>query len=39
MNSVLPNIDTYFAATGSDLRAVRPTVCDQTGVAGGVQGM
>jgi hypothetical protein len=36
--SVLPNIDAYFASTGSNLQAVRPKVCDQTGVAGGVQG-
>jgi hypothetical protein len=36
---VLPNIDAYFASTGSASQAVRPTVCDQTGVAGGVQGM
>jgi hypothetical protein len=36
--TVLPNIDAYFAATGSQLQAVRPIVCDQTGVAGGVQG-
>ena len=34
---VLPNIDAYMAATGSQSRAVRPTVCDQTGIAGGVQ--
>jgi hypothetical protein len=36
--TVLPNIDAYFAATGSQSKAVRPIVCDQTGVAGGVQG-
>lgn len=27
-----------MASTGSSSQAVRPTVCDQTGVAGGVQG-
>jgi len=27
-----------MASTGSASQAVRPTVCDQTGVAGGVQG-
>ncbi|KAF1847546.1 uncharacterized protein K460DRAFT_246249, partial [Cucurbitaria berberidis CBS 394.84] len=36
--NVLPNIDAYMASTGSSSQAVRPTVCDQTGVAGGVQG-
>jgi hypothetical protein len=36
---VLPNIDAYFASTNSASKAVRPKVCDQTGVAGGVQGM
>jgi hypothetical protein len=36
--NVLPNIDAYMASTGSTSQAVRPTVCDQTGVAGGVQG-
>jgi hypothetical protein len=36
--NVLPNIDAYMASTGSNSQAVRPTVCDQTGVAGGVQG-
>ncbi|KAF1829370.1 hypothetical protein BDW02DRAFT_485018, partial [Decorospora gaudefroyi] len=36
--NVLPNIDAYMASTGSASQAVRPTVCDQTGVAGGVQG-
>ena len=36
--NVLPNIDAYMASTGSSSQAVRPQVCDQTGVAGGVQG-
>ncbi|KAF2736224.1 hypothetical protein EJ04DRAFT_511209 [Polyplosphaeria fusca] len=36
--NVLPNIDAYMASTGSASRAVRPQVCDETGVAGGVQG-
>ncbi|KAF2821420.1 hypothetical protein CC86DRAFT_448877 [Ophiobolus disseminans] len=36
--NVLPNIDAYMASTGSASQAIRPTVCDQTGVAGGVQG-
>jgi hypothetical protein len=36
--NVLPNIDAYMASTGSDLRAIRPLVCDQTGVVGGNQG-
>jgi hypothetical protein len=36
--NVLPNIDAYMASTGSTSQAVRPSVCDQTGVAGGVQG-
>jgi hypothetical protein len=36
--TVLPNIDAYMAATGSQSQAVRPIVCDQTGIAGGVQG-
>ncbi|KAF2270258.1 hypothetical protein CC78DRAFT_611910 [Lojkania enalia] len=36
--NVLPNIDAYMAATGSTSQAIRPQVCDQTGVAGGVQG-
>ncbi|KAF1961886.1 hypothetical protein CC80DRAFT_589360 [Byssothecium circinans] len=36
--NVLPNIDAYMASTGSASQAVRPDVCDQTGVAGGVQG-
>lgn len=35
---VLPNIDAYFASTGSTSQSVRPQACDQTGVAGGVQG-
>ena len=35
--NVLPNIDAYMASTGSSSQAVRPQVCDQTGVAGGVQ--
>ncbi|KAH6625819.1 hypothetical protein C7974DRAFT_208100 [Boeremia exigua] len=35
--NVLPNIDAYMASTGSTSQAVRPQVCDQTGVAGGVQ--
>lgn len=35
---VLPNIDAYMASTGSSSQAIRPQVCDQTGVAGGVQG-
>jgi len=34
---VLPNIDAYMASTGQPGQAVRPTVCDQTGVIGGVQ--
>ncbi|KAF2846434.1 hypothetical protein T440DRAFT_458435 [Plenodomus tracheiphilus IPT5] len=36
--NVLPNIDAYMASTGSNSQAIRPTVCDQTGVASGVQG-
>ncbi|KAF2126081.1 hypothetical protein P153DRAFT_388831 [Dothidotthia symphoricarpi CBS 119687] len=36
--NVLPNIDAYMASTGSNSQAVRPIVCDQTGIAGGVQG-
>ncbi|KAF2107181.1 hypothetical protein BDV96DRAFT_506601 [Lophiotrema nucula] len=37
--NVLPNIDAYMAATGDNQsKAVRPTVCDSTGIAGGVQG-
>jgi hypothetical protein len=34
---VLPNIDAYMASTGQPGAAVRPTVCDNTGVIGGVQ--
>jgi hypothetical protein len=34
---VLPNIDAYMASTGQPGQAVRPNVCDQTGIAGGVQ--
>ncbi|KAF2791233.1 hypothetical protein K505DRAFT_208888, partial [Melanomma pulvis-pyrius CBS 109.77] len=33
--NVLPNIDAYMAATGSQSQAVRPAVCDQTGISGG----
>ncbi|KAF1917437.1 hypothetical protein BDU57DRAFT_471120, partial [Ampelomyces quisqualis] len=36
--NVLPNIDAYMASTGSTSQAIRPTTCDQTGIAGGVQG-
>jgi len=36
--NVLPNIDEYMASTGSSSQAVRPKVCNQTGVQGGVQG-
>ncbi|KAF1357702.1 hypothetical protein EJ07DRAFT_83899, partial [Lizonia empirigonia] len=36
--NVLPNIDAYMASTGSTSQAVRPQVCDQTGVAGDGQG-
>jgi len=36
--NVLPNIDAYMASTGSSSQAVRPKVCDQTGIVGGVQG-
>ncbi|KAL5115373.1 hypothetical protein ACEQ8H_006749 [Pleosporales sp. CAS-2024a] len=36
--NVLPNIDAYMASTGATNQAIRPKVCDQTGVAGGVQG-
>lgn len=35
--NVLPNIDAYMASTGSNSQAVRPNVCDKTGVVGGVQ--
>lgn len=35
--NVLPNIDAYMASTGSNSQAIRPNVCDQTGVKGGVQ--
>jgi hypothetical protein len=35
--NVLPNIDAYMASTGSNLQAVRPNLCDQTGIIGGVQ--
>lgn len=38
LSTVLPNIDAYFAATGSNAQAIRPNVCDQTGVINGVQG-
>ena len=36
--NVLPNIDAYMASTGSASQAIRPQVCNQTGVQGGVQG-
>ena len=33
--NVLPNIDAYFQAAGTNQMAVRPTACDLTGVKGG----
>lgn len=35
--NVLPNIDAYMASTGSNSQAIRPNVCDSTGIIGGVQ--